>query len=255
MSPDTALDGICYKNNFLSAVVFRIDFSPILKINESVAEFQEMIRSDFPILDKTKTLTLRAQFQKGETSQGIAEFPEWIFSNKDKTLQLNLANEHLSLQTNKYERFEVFKKATERIIGFFTSQYAPVQITRCGLRYINEIVFKEGNPLEWGDFIADSLLHIVNSFPTMKSQIARTIGQTIFNRKDHVLTFTYGLYNKSEYPNPVSRKEFVLDYDCSTVQIESSEILSQLDIYHNDIQSLFENSIKDTLRTTMGITK
>ncbi len=64
--------------------------------------------------------------------------------------------------------------------------------------------------------------------------------------------FQYGFAN-SEFPNQISKREFILDYDCSVIingRIENVKaILLNL---RNKVNSLFENSILEGLRNEMN---
>jgi len=156
------------------------------------------------------------------------------------------------VECNKYGVFETFKEDVMHVFDAFQAVYKPIDLKRMGLRYVNEIKFSEGNPFDWSNFISDSLLCPLNSFPDNQKRIARSMTQTIFSRIDHLLRFSCGMFNKSEFPSPISRKEFILDYDCFTEEVTGGDIGKFLEIFHLDIQTMFENSIKDSLRTTMG---
>ena len=68
------------------------------------------------------------------------------------------------------------------------------------------------------------------------------------------MTFTYGIPN-SIFPSKISRKEFLLDFDCYTENIEEDSVLQHLKIFHNKIQQFFEYCIKEKLRNLMEIVK
>ena len=64
------------------------------------------------------------------------------------------------------------------------------------------------------------------------------------------MNFNYGLYN-SEFPNKISRKDFVLDYDCYTANIEKKDSYEYLNKFHEKINEEFEKSIEEGLRKEM----
>jgi uncharacterized protein (TIGR04255 family) len=52
---ENALNNICYEKNFLKQVILRLDFSPILILQKELnPDFQEKIRSKFPVLENMK---------------------------------------------------------------------------------------------------------------------------------------------------------------------------------------------------------
>jgi uncharacterized protein (TIGR04255 family) len=247
------LSEICYKKNYVKEVIFRVDYSPILKIMETISpDFQESIRSDFPILEPVllnKTTTLLG---KGRTLEERVDYPEWNFySNKERTLRLCASPEYLFVRCSKYDTFENLKQAIVKIYQPFLEAYRPLNLTRLGLRYINEINLPEGNPFDWRGLIAEPLLDVLDSFVKEKTEVARTMGQTILNKENYLLNFSYGLFNKSEFPGRISRREFILDYDCYTETVGELETIKYLELFHDDIQSMFEQSIGDDLRDIM----
>jgi uncharacterized protein (TIGR04255 family) len=63
----------------------------------------------------------------------------------------------------------------------------------------------------------------------------------------------YGIHNP-EFPNPVVRRQFILDTDCSVSGgVASSDIRGKIDELHVLTSEVFENSIDDGLREKMGI--
>lgn len=70
---------------------------------------------------------------------------------------------------------------------------------------------------------------------------------------DFYVRFQYGMFN-SEHPNPIARKEFVLDFDCYTKDEQDiSDVLTLLDSFHEKIKEMFESSILGDLRQIMGV--
>ena len=249
------LEEIKYKTNFLKAVIFRLDFSPILVVaHELNPSFQEALRADFPKLEEQTAKTFEIKIERGEkTDSSSDEFKVWSFFDKDKTIKITIAYTYFAVEFFKYVHFEHFREITEKVFSIFLTSYKPVDWKRLGLRYTNQIAFNEGHPLEWSPFINSSLTYGIENFiDNNKSDLSRAMSQFIMNRDDHQLMFSFGVYNGDEFPSRISRKEFILDYDCSTTHFEEHEILSKLDSFHTDILRLFNNSITDDMRTIMG---
>lgn len=248
------IDKICYKTNYLKEVIFRIDYSTILKINETLSsDFQEGIRGEFPIFEENKVRKYSTVIEKGiQKEEHLTIIPEWNFYNKDKSTRVGVSSDYLFFQCRKYDTFEKFKFITEKIYNNFQSIYKPLSINRLGLRYVNEISFKEGNPFDWKDYLNVHLIHLIEEYFEDQTEISRSMGQTIINRGDHSLLFTYGIYNKSEFPGKISRKEFILDYDCYTQLTSDLEIIKNIETFHTEIQFMFEKSINNGLRKIMG---
>lgn len=251
------IESICYDKNFLKDVIFRIDFSPILKINtELPVEFQEAIKKELPVLEIQNLEEVEAEFRfPGPMSTKTTNIPQYIFSNKETGIRVTLNFESLIIHYRKYDTYENFKKIVELAYDQFQKKYSPIAFKRIGLRFVNEIVFEEGNPFDWNNYIAKPLVEPIENFFDDQKTISRSIGQTIQNKENHILKFTYGIYNKTSFPAPIARKEFILDYDCNTQVLEESNVMPFLKTFHDEIQALFEKSITDELRNYMGVKK
>ena len=56
----------------------------------------------------------------------------------------------------------------------------------------------------------------------------------------------------SEYPNVISKKEFLLDYDCVTIgELSVNQIINTTKKFHEIIYDLFEASIDEELKELM----
>ena len=139
-----------YAKNFLTSVIFRVDFSPILKIdNELPAELQDEIRTDFPEYKKEENITQKTIVN----SNGIRlEKPDihniYIFSDIRKKKIFRVQYNYISLENKNYQSFSDFKDDNKKLYNIFSQKYRPLDIKRIGLRYINEIVIMNGNPLD-----------------------------------------------------------------------------------------------------------
>lgn len=126
-------------------------------------------------------------------------------------------------------------------------------INRVGLRYINQIKIESGDPIDWNGLIHPSLFSVQREFISRENGLLRSMHYLELKEEGYNLKFQFGLFN-SEYPNPISRKEFVLDYDCSTnEEIDISRIFVKANEFNKKIHEWFEKSIQDGLRDIMGV--
>jgi uncharacterized protein (TIGR04255 family) len=66
------------------------------------------------------------------------------------------------------------------------------------------------------------------------------------------MRFQYGLFN-SEYPNPIAKREFALDYDCFLQsEMAFSEVPGYLTKFHDEIEKLFRESVTEELLKSIG---
>ncbi|MBA7635071.1 hypothetical protein ES703_42671 [subsurface metagenome] len=90
------------------------------------------------------------------------------------------------------------------------------------------------------------------AIPKNKSKISRAFHNLELNYGDYLIKFNYGMYN-ADYPAPIKRKIFILDFDAFSMRIlNENEIRKFLPIFHKQIQSLFEESITDKMRRKLN---
>ena len=120
-----------------------------------------------------------------------------------------------------------------------------------GLRYINQITIDEGSPFDWKGWVKANLITGLE-FVDKKESLARSMGIITYIFDDFKMKFQYGMYN-SEFPNPISKREFVLDYDCSTKEPRDlGESLDLLDRMHDLIKEKFRESIDTEFEKQIG---
>ena len=69
--------------------------------------------------------------------------------------------------------------------------------------------------------------------------------------EDHRIKFQFGIHNR-DWPNPIAKKEFILDYDCVSIgAADASEVRNCFINYNQLIDTLFDNSIDEKLREEM----
>jgi len=246
---------IKYKNNFLKEVICRVDFAPILEISDRVpVDFQNAIKGTFPKYEKKTVHQFKTEIAGAGKikTERIDEFPIHYFSNKNQTQRVTLFYEHIIIQFLEYNHYPAFKEITHNIINSFVKIYQPGAYSRLGLRYINEITLKSGNPFNWENYIDKKLTYVLDKFLDNKENVARCMNQIILNYDDYKLNFTYGIFN-SEFPSKIGRKEFTLDFDCYTEDFQHDNIFEHLLKFNSEIKRMFEKSIKDKLRLKMEI--
>jgi uncharacterized protein (TIGR04255 family) len=112
---------------------------------------------------------------------------------------------------------------------------------------VNKVELKETHPTEWGKYLNENLLGIFKLADDAKT-IARAFHILDFNYGDSNLRFQYGMPN-ADYPAPIRRKSFVLDFDAyCTLVLSQEEIGTYLDRFHDKIKVAFEQVITDDLR-------
>jgi uncharacterized protein (TIGR04255 family) len=227
-----------YPTNFISKVIARVDFQPILKLKQEPVDFQEIIREQFPRFSQKESIDI--SIKPGEVPIPT-KIPTWQFTSKEKTDQISLNYQMITLNMKKYVNFESFFLKIELMYNTFNNIYHPSIIKRIGLRFINEIKLK-GNPLDWDGIVNNNLYCITNAFPDLSTSLTRAMSQLHISLEDHSITFQFGIFN-SEYPNIITQREFILDYDCASKdESEPEGVLSKFRLYYEDIKKVFKQS-------------
>jgi uncharacterized protein (TIGR04255 family) len=252
-----------YKEPFLKKVIFRIDLTQPLSQSKQLAnDFYEIIKVKFPKKEDITGLHLEATMSMGEKDKGTVKQTQrtvtsYKFSDVDNKTILMLEAEppNLNLLFNSYSGSDELNGLVNVISAAVNKVYGDTLIKRTGLRYINNINLKEGSAFDWAPFIDKHLISMLDFLPNDKGTISRTMGRLELNRDTYKVQFYFGLANP-EYPNPIARKEFLLDYDCySTEEINVMEVPKVINLLHEEVKSLFEKSILDGLREIMGVVK
>lgn len=245
-----------YKRNFLSNVIFRIDYSPILELEkEKPASFQQIIQNDFPILEPLNRSGFMVE-KRPDTDPKMESLNKiiWKFLSKNKTKIVELDTNYLAISfiNESYTKYEDFEKCIKDVTDNFYKIYPDVIIQKFGLRYINQIKIEEDKVFEWDKYINSNLINNLN-FIKEKDNLTRSLGFFILKIGDFNVNFNYGIFN-SAFPGKIVDKEFLLDYDCHTSeQIDRDKIIENLNFCNENISKIFEDSIKEDFRKILDI--
>lgn len=243
-----------YKKNFLSKVIFRIDFDKV-ELGK-LGGFTKDVEKNFPINEEKKGESgqINFNFKTKELQQEISPLITWNLYNKERTIKIQIQPNFLTIEFFKYKDSSDLKPNME-IVSKFLSTFGIKTINRLGLRYINEIKIEDKKDLlDWTLYINNELLGSINFSQKNKKAIARAMTGIVFKENFGNINFNYGLWN-SAYPNIISEKIFILDIDAySKFPIDSEDLnLDELvKEYNKAIENVFESSIKDGLREVLN---
>ena len=242
--------GIRYKKNYLTGVIFRINFSNILQLSgknkEAAEKFQKEIFDKFPNVhfQFNNNINVQVDIQEGKSESKLEDGDlTWIFTDEQNTKQVELNSKSLILAYRKgaYEGFEEFLDDVSLILAALR-WYMPFNLTFLGLRYINQIhedVIDDSNIHE---YVNESLLNNVIFELEDNEGFSQLFSRLDLLKDDYQLTFQYGFFNPN-FPNVNDKNEFILDYDCVNNNINSlDEINSNLTNMHKLIEEKFKVS-------------
>lgn len=249
---------IKYQKNYLTEVIAKIDF--LNPINSLEDKFPTNLRSEikrlFPIAEPQDIIAAEFQIKQSPDSSNIKSnkknFKNWNFYDKNRNKLLQISYKDMYIVFKVYESFADFKACFMDVTDSLFKELEELQIKRLGLRYTNNIEIPEREPFCWEGYLNKDLLSIFN-IPEDKSKIIRAFHNLEVNYEHFNVRFQYGMHNP-DYPAPIKKKTFILDYDayCNGI-LTKDDIFKNLPIFHEEVQRLFENSISDKLRTRMEL--
>lgn len=252
---------IKYKKNFIKQVICRVDFLEFIP-NEIITttDVVRRIREAFPVTKMQQTIKFS---NIGIVESTSPNAPPSVTSKSQDGIQLeylthdsknrlSISNRFIFVDFSSYSTFEEMR---DKFLGVIKELFSKVRLTtsRSGLRYIN--IF---SPEE----LAIKKTHLARSIAGTldASQIRcdgcnapiRSISLSEYRKDNMIINFRFGLFNKY-YPNPPKGNDFVLDFDCFTLDTmqDYTDLVKAITDAHTNIQALFENSISETLRRIM----
>lgn len=251
---DNSLEDICYKHDFLSSVIARVDLiNPIEILKKQVPKtLADLILRNFPIMEPKSAFTqeLMISPQGGVDNVKRTEFREWHFHGKNREKTLTITPTAIIINYKKFNTFRQMRNEFFEIIELFFKHFNDSLGSRLGLRYINEILLPDENPFAWDGYINSKLLGLFNFYESNDS-LSRIFHNLEYNYGDYNLKFQFGMHNP-DYPSNIVKRIFILDYDAYYQGVqEKEEILTNLDKFHTKIQKLFEYCIDNKLREVM----
>ena len=239
-----------YSKTPISEVIFKLDFGNTYNIKENIHIFYEKIKDKFPYdtINSEPEITINIENADGEIKT-THEPKSWYFHESedinDSPLIIEVSKNYCLIDyrcdLREYEGYPAFKEEYIDLIIKSLSVFEIKEFTKIGLRYINNINCPKGNPLKWKDIIVDELLFddLLNKYDSP----SRLMSEFMFEKNDFFINFHYGIFN-TEFPNPIARKEFTLDFDCmcknETNVNEISEVVNDM---HDTILELFKENV------------
>lgn len=247
------LSGICYAKTFLTEVIVKVSFvSPVPELYSTLpTDVARAALRSFPIDEPKPAVTQAITISKDDISSIKKEFIEWNFYGPNREKRLAISPEVILMVHNKYERFELFRDEFCQVTEPLFEALPQAQASRIGLRFINQVVTPGVDPLSWEEHIAPELLGILKY--RIENAKPSRLFHTIENSFDGFnLRFQFGIFNP-DYPAPICQRQFILDFDAYyRGLVDSRDIQKNMELFHTQIQVLYERSITQQLRDLMN---
>ncbi len=243
-----------YRKNFITKVLFRIDFARIPALVTEPTAFKDLIATLYPTLEPVVRtgIVFGAQDGTPPTAQQTTE-TLWQFTNVEGNQHCNILPESLVIEASTYQDFSTFRESLSTVITAFLNTYTGVSIERIGLRYINEISISDDTDyLEWENYINPLVSSIVKFIPE-GSRLKRSLNTAEYEiDADTSINVRTGVFN-SRYPAEIIQKEFVIDLDCfsRTRPANLLELMENIAKYNAILTDTFEVMVEEPLREIM----
>ncbi len=258
--PFPEYERILFRRNPLDRVFCQVRFPPILRIDAEVpAEFQERVRRTFPNFSERSEWNIDVPSAlKGQIPPDIIRqvfqssgSRNYEFSSDDGNWKINLTRTFVTLNTERYERWELFKEKLQVPLEALAKAYSPDHFSRIGLRYV-DVIRRSTLMVEnqaWDQLLQpyiSGILSLENIAPNVKDFESRyEIGLSDSESTVRIITkFVQAADDAETY--------YVIDsdfYTTSKTKIESA--MDKLDYFNVRSSRLIQWCISDVLRAAM----
>ena len=246
-----------YQNTFLKQVILRLDFARLPSLlTDQETLFTADMRGRYPDVSSNPATLFKVFMAQGGVNFG-QDTVGWVRIHKapEGARTVTLAPDFLAIEYagRAYQHFDELRAQVAFMLASFRNHFGAVIFTRIGLRYVNEITLAEGSPLDWDNLINPGLVTSVKAGLLAGLRMARSLHQLVAMRDDISVLLNYGI-NNPDYPNPVARRQFILDLDCYVSGVvEFAEAEQRIRDVNRLAEDVFEHSIEQGLREKMGI--
>ncbi len=236
-----------FVRNPLVGVIVDLRYYPILRVAERVAEFQDLVRAEFPRYQEANAQVVDLQPVGNITirSEKVLQF-----TKVDGSRILTLTTGGLTLEVKKHDHRADFIRQAQLGVSALLQLYGPVIPIRLGLRYVNLInqdtVQRDlKRPTSWQSLIADDFL----SVPTRLASLEGTLyaSEVVSTMPTGGMTLRHGLVRG---PDGVPTFQIDLDRYVETA-IALDRIEDTLLGFSNDVFSVFVAAMGPDLKEWM----
>ena len=243
-------------------VICQLRFPTILSISaKEPAEFQELIREDFPRYSRNlEKAPPRVVDQGGR--QRLEEQPEVVnyqFLSADGRWKVNLTNGFIALATPAYSCWEDFAAKLDEVLAQFISVYHPAYFERIGLRYINAFSRKalDLEDVPFSELIEPCDLGVMGEEDVNERAFLRASQEAEMNLAGGCRLKLHcgpGMVQRNDVQDKEVR--FILDNDLfMTGKVEKSHTAAALNTVHTHADRAFRGAITRRLHDAMEPTE
>lgn len=253
-----------YERPPLVLALCQVRFPAVLSVADQafVAPFQSAIGARYPI--PSKRVEMQVPIAGGVGVEPARE-TRWQFSDREDNWSVVLAPDFVALETRAYQRFTDFVGRLEDILAATAETVRPVQWTRAGLRYINEIRPVEENLTGTirnellGPLAVPGLARRADTVQATQAMVLRYPGGL-------GVRITHGLFSDGTTVQPRRAEEppsgafYLLDFDAfrevaseESLPLDAESICVQVEEFNRAIYRLFRWSVTEQFTASLGV--
>jgi uncharacterized protein (TIGR04255 family) len=251
-----ASERVIYAKAPLIEVIVQLRFPPIYAIQAAApADFQEIIRRQFPLVEETPSLPLLGGIElPPEMRKLITAKPGdrvYQFLSEDKKDTITLAKDMIGFSTKKYVLWEQFSAMLTTAISALVEVYRPAFYSRIGLRYIDAInreLIGIGQT-KWSELLNRDILGELN-IPIFEDNLLLANRQIVIRFPDNfgALLLQHGLGSINNMPT----MSYVIDFDFyRESKTEIGDANAVLDRFHDLAGRAFRWCITNKLHDSL----
>ena len=247
---------IIYKNSPLIEVILQVKFPTILSINsKEPAEFQELIRQEFPIyqvaMENEQEIALQ-QLNDGIIPSVVKtqQQKNYMFISRDGQCKINLTSGFISISTLDYSSWEDLIKRFSDPLKCFIDIYKPAFFERVGIRYVDAYSRKKLGieDKKWSDLIQENLLGVLASTDENLVRMSSVDTEYVLDDTISIAKIHAGLGSINNSPEKV----FVIDSDFIKIDnIDIADFSIVAEYLHSQASAFIKSAIKPILHEAM----
>ena len=250
---------VIYQFNPLAEVSCQLSFPTILKIGtQEPAEFQDRIRSQYPIYEIVQNLDLSPELQNLLTkfSNPLTSDLIYQFTSEDLAWRVFLHKNFIALATRQYSRYEDFKNRLKILIGVFEEIYNPNFYSQVRLKYVDLIIQSELNiKEEWTELIQPYLANELQ-IHEFSGSIIDFINIIKLRMKDQgEIVLKHGLVHLENEEKNIEEEGYLIETEFFTLPNniqKGNDVWKRLDQYNALSGRIFRWSITKKLHDAMS---
>ena len=226
-------------------------------IDKSPESYQEAVRNEFPYLETRSSIQLPPGLPPGisqvvERDLSAAGSRSHVFISEDRTWELTLTKEGLSLSCRKYARWEQFSQKIGSVLEPLVSIYRPSFFLHTCVRYKNSIRPKhlglDGVP--WSRLLKPWLSGLLDR-PEIADEVEGMQSRSVIRLPQGIgrveANYTLGVHQ------PSNEKAFIIEAHVYNDERKGlNDVNPRLDALHRQAGLFFRWCITDELHHSMG---